>query len=238
VLCEKPLEVNAERTEQLVSVCDRQDVTLMTAYRMQIHPTVRRLRDLVDEGFVGDPVQIHSGFSLTRTDPDQWRLDPDLAGGGALPDLGVYPLNTSRFFLDSDPTAVQATTVSVHDRFEGVDEHVSFELTFPGNVIASCTASYNAHRDNRFQLVGTEGQILIEPAYDVATERTVTIEHGDQQLAITGTGADEVREELDYFADRILSDVDPEPDRRDGLTDVEVMDAVYASSDAGRSISL
>lgn len=129
VLCEKPMEVTVERAEQMVRVCEEADVRLMIAYRLQTEPAVRRLRELIHDGFIGEPVYLHGQFSSKILDGDSeddvWRVDPDVAGGGALMDLGIYPLNTSRFLLGMDPVAVQATTATPHEEFAGVDEHVS-----------------------------------------------------------------------------------------------------------------
>jgi len=103
VLCEKPLETTVERARAIVDACADAGVTLRTAYRLQAEPTVRRTRELVRDGVIGDVVQVHGGFShplLAEADPDTWRLDPETAGGGALVDLGIYPLNTIRFALE------------------------------------------------------------------------------------------------------------------------------------------
>ncbi|MDX1746915.1 MAG: Gfo/Idh/MocA family oxidoreductase, partial [Halobacteriales archaeon] len=116
VICEKPLEATYERAESLVAACDAADVKLMTAYRLQTDPAIRRVRDLVTAGILGDLVSFHGEFSVRslrgdRTE-DHWRYDADLAGGGAMLDIGVYPLNTGRFVLGCDPVSVTGTTAS------------------------------------------------------------------------------------------------------------------------------
>lgn len=72
VVCEKPLEATAERERRLVERCDEADVTLMVAYRPQADPVHRRLRELLRDGVIGDPVQVHAGFSFdfVGSDPD------------------------------------------------------------------------------------------------------------------------------------------------------------------------
>ncbi len=239
VVVEKPLEATAERARELVDVCDEAGVTLMTAYRMQIHPTMRRVRDLIRDGVVGDPVQFHGDFSFdllaeSGGDADQWRLDADLAGGGALMDLGVYPVNAARFLLDADPTSVQATAASPDAGFEEVDEHVAFQLEFPDGMTASCTASYGAYAENRLRVVGTEGSVEVDPAYDAALPRTVRVRREGTDLTVTESGADEVREQFDYFAHCVRAGETPEPDGRDGLVDVEVAAAVFEAAESGK----
>ncbi|PSP54542.1 gfo/Idh/MocA family oxidoreductase [Halobacteriales archaeon QS_1_67_19] len=242
VLCEKPIEASAERAREMVRVCEEAGVTLMVGYRPQVEPAMRRLRELIRAGMLGEPVQFHGWFTghILGDDAatDQWRLDPDLAGGGALLDVGVYPLNAARFLLDADPVAVQAATHAPEAPFEGVDEHVAFQLEFPEGTTASCTASYHAQPDDRLRIVGTEGQAELHPAFDSEITPTLTIKRGDERFAHTGAFVNEVAEEFDYFAHCVLTDATPEPDGRDGAADMNAVEAIYESAETGRRIAI
>jgi predicted dehydrogenase len=242
VLCEKPMEVTVERAERMVRVCEDADVTLMIAYRLQTEPAVRRLRELIHDGFIGEPVYLHGQFSSKILDGDSendvWRVDPDIAGGGALMDLGIYPLNTSRFLLGMDPVAVQATTATPHEEFAGVDEHVSFQVSFPDDVTGSFSASFNAHRESRLQVVGAKGQVLIESAFGSLVNRDNVVERGDMHTEFTGPYVNEVVEEFEYFATKVLTNADPEPDGSHGLTDLKVMTEAYDSAETGSWVTL
>jgi xylose dehydrogenase (NAD/NADP) len=241
VLCEKPLEATPERAAALVDTCAAAGVPLMTAYRMQTDPVVRRLREVVQSGGVGDPLQLHGGFSIDvlagDRGPDQWRLDRDLAGGGALMDVGVYPLNTARFLLDADPTAVVGTT-SGEGAFEDVDESVAFQLRFPGDVTASFTAGFSGDRESFLTVRGSEGTVDLRNAFSAGGERRVRVRRDDAEVDLTGPAVDEVREEFDYFADAVLSGWDIGPDGRDGLTDVRAMQAVYEAAENDAWVAL
>ncbi|MCU4800036.1 Gfo/Idh/MocA family oxidoreductase [Halobacteria archaeon HArc-gm2] len=242
VLCEKPLEATAERAERVVDVCEEAGVRLMTAYRMQTTRSVRWVRDQIDAGVIGDPVQFAGEFSFNMLagggDPDQWRLDPDLAGGGALMDVGVYPLNTARFVLDADPVAVHATAIENPPEFDGVDEHVSFTLEFPDDVTAQCTASYGASGANHMTIVGTDGRITVDPVFDVDADRRITIARDHGETTVDVTEPPEMVEEFDFFATAVLGDRDIGPDGRHGHFDLRVTEAVYESSDEGRRVDL
>jgi xylose dehydrogenase (NAD/NADP) len=242
VLCEKPIETSADRAREMVRACESAGVTLMVAYRPRVEPAVRRLREMVRDGVLGDPVQLHGWFTghVLRhdPDPDQWRFDPDLAGGGALVDVGVYPLNTIRFLLDADPVAAQAATFTTDATFEGVDEHVAFQLEFPDAVTASCTASYRTQQDDYLRIVGTEGQATLHPAFNAEVNPTLTVEVGDERFEYEGEFVNEVAEEFDYFAHCVLTDATPESDGRDGVADMETVEAVYESAETGRRVEV
>ena len=233
VLCEKPLAADAATAERMVEVCDRNDVTLMTAYRLRTEPAVRRVHEMIRDGVVGDVVQITGGFStrlLDNVSADSWRLDADLAGGGALLDLGIYPLHLSRFLLERDPTAVWGETVSESEPFDDVEEHASVQLAFPSGVTATCAASFNAHPDNRLQVLGTDGQVLVREPFGGDVPQEMIVERGDARTEYTGPRVDEVTEEFDYFAHCVLAGSDCESDGEDGLTDLRIVEAAYDSA--------
>ncbi|MFP8952083.1 D-xylose 1-dehydrogenase Gfo6 [Natrialbaceae archaeon A-arb3/5] len=241
VICEKPLEASVSEAREIVDACDDAGVTLMTAYRLQTEPTVRRTRELVRDDIIGEVVQVHGAFSnplLAHAGPDTWRLDPDLAGGGALVDLGVYPLNTTRFLLDTDPTGIYATTHSSGEPFEAVDEHIAFQLDFDSGATASCTASLDAHANSRLELVGTDGTISISSPFGGVVPHEMVVESGDMRMEYTGPPVDEVREEFDYFGYCVLTGTDPEPDGMDGLADLFAIEAAYESASTGQRVAL
>jgi len=241
VICEKPLETTPEDARDIIDACEDGDVTLMTAYRLQVEPSVRRTRELIRGGVIGDVVQIHAGFSnplLENAGPDTWRLDPALSGGGALVDLGVYPLNTIRFLLECDPIAVMATEHSVTDEFADVDEHIAFQLEFPAAVTASCTASYNSHPSSGLRVVGTEGMVSISSPFSGVVPQDIYVECGDVGMEYRGEPTDEVREEFDYFGYCVLTGTEPEPNGRDSLRDIQAVHAIYDATDAGRRLEI
>jgi predicted dehydrogenase len=156
VLCEKPMDSTVQRAREIVRVSRDHDIEVMIAYRMQTEPAVRRAYDIVHSGLIGDPVVVQGNMSQPLLevipDPDQWRLDPSLSGGATVKDIGLYPINTARFVLDADPTAVQAHTTYRNEAFADVgDEHAAFTLVFPGGVYAACTASQNAARSSHLR---------------------------------------------------------------------------------------
>lgn len=241
VLCEKPLAADVEGAERMVEAFSELDQLLMTAYRLRTEPAIRRMREMIREDVIGDPVQIHGGFStrlLENAEPDSWRLDPAIAGGGALIDLGIYPLNTTRFLLESDPVAVGAETTGSESPFDRVEAHAALQLTFPEGVTASCTASFDVHPDSRLQILGTDGQLLVRSPFGGDVSQEIVVERGAAQTRYIGEPVDEVREEFDYFAHCVLTGKECETDGEDGLADQRIIDAAYESAETGTRVEI
>jgi xylose dehydrogenase (NAD/NADP) len=240
VLCEKPMAGDAEQARAMAAACEDHGVTLMIAYRSQFEPTIRRVRTLLGDGYIGDPVQLQSTFSspiVKRHGPGQWRLSDDLAGGGPVINLGIYQINTIRFLLGENPASVTATTTAQGEGFSEVEEHAGYTLAFPSGAIAGCTTSYNSDRDNILRIVGTQGKIEIDPAYGVTTSHEVRVERDEWASTYETPAFNEITEEFEYFASCLLDDRDPEQDGNHGITDMEVIDAIYESAEQGQRIS-
>ncbi len=243
VLCEKPMESSVDRAEAMVEATTAADTPLMIGYRMHTEPAVRRLRELLDDGVLGDPVQIHGHMSQRlldiNPDPDQWRLDPELAGpGSTVTDIGVYPLNTARFLLDEDPVAVDAQLHSRHDAFSEVpDEHAQFTLAFP-DCTASCTASQNAAQSSHLLVVGTEGTARIDPAFFPSQPRQLSVTRDTTAVETTFEQVDQMEEAFEYFADRVLAGESPTADGEHGLVDMRIIEAIYEAEERGERVEL
>jgi xylose dehydrogenase (NAD/NADP) len=235
VLCEKPMEASVERAEKMVAACA--DVPLMVGYRMQTAPEMRRARELVRNGAIGQPVHVLGNNSQhlldIDDDHDQWRLNPDLAGPGAsVTDIGIYPLNTARFLLDADPVAAQAFMDSRHEAFADVpDERSAFTLAFDDGTLVACTASQRAQGSTSLRMVGTEGELHVEPAFHMETDLRLT--RGDASVDLSTPQGDQMAELFAYFADRVLSGKSIGPDGEHGLVDMRAIEAIYAAAERG-----
>ena len=245
VICEKPMEATVERAERMVEVCEAADVPLMIAYRMHTDPGVQRAKELIEDGFIGEPVSVYGNNSQPLLemipDPDQWRLDPDLSGyGTSVMDLGIYSINTARYLLDRDPVAVQSQMSSNHEAFDDVpDERSAAILVLEGDVEMVSTASQNAHGDTQLKITGTEGQIDVHPAFH--GELSLHLSRDDVTVQVDHDSFDaerEMEEEFDYFADRVLTGGEIHADGRHGLRDMRIIEAIHQSAESGDVVEL
>jgi xylose dehydrogenase (NAD/NADP) len=245
VLCEKPMEATVERAQDMVDAAEDGDVTLMIAYRMHTEPAVRRARDLVADGFLGTPVSVYGHNSQRllemNPDPDQWRVDPDVTGyGTSVMDLGIYSFNTARYLLRREPIEVRSLMSSHAEAFADVpDERSSSLVRFEDDVQMVSSASQNAYEDTQLKLTGTDGQIELRPAFH--GEATLHLSKHDLSVTVEHEAFDEVdemREEFDYFADRVLTDADVYADGEHGLDDLRLVRAVHDAAETGDAVRL
>lgn len=241
VLCEKPLAATLGGARAIRDVCREQGVTLQVAYRLQTDPVIRWARAVIRAGAIGTPrhavgTMAQDLFVEVSSDPDQWRLASALSGGAALIDLGIYPLNTTRFLTDNDPIAVSAATDRTDERFQDVDEHVSFIVEYEGGLQASFTASQQSARGDHLSVYGSDGHLSLEPAF--FGEVTATLERDDEIVEQSIPDLNEMQEQLEYFASHVLRGIEPEPDGDHGVRDMAALSAGYESARRQERVSV
>ncbi len=167
ILCEKPMATSAKDCERMIAACAQASVKLMIAYRQQYEPMNRAIVKMVKEGKLGTLRSFVASNSQNQGDPAQWRQKLALAGGGCLPDVGIYCLNAARFLTGQEPEEVWGTTFQPKDdsRFTEVEATCSFTLRFPSGLIASCNTGYAAHRSQFLRLEGANAWAELSPAF-------------------------------------------------------------------------
>lgn len=239
VLCEKPLSVNVEDAQAMVDSCKEAGVLLMTAYRCQYTPEHWSVRDAVQSGKLGKIRSIESTHSHVEDDPEAWRLKIDLAGGGPLPDIGLYSLNIIRFVLGEEPQWVFADIHQPKDdeRFKEVEERVSWMMGFSAGVTAVCHSSYASQDTSTLRVVGEKGSAVMEPAFDYQGLK-VTFEDGDGKREPSFVAYDQFTNEFDHFAQCIRKGQQPWTPGEEGVADHIAMDAIYESARSGKRVEL
>ncbi|WP_261665065.1 Gfo/Idh/MocA family protein [Deinococcus sp. Marseille-Q6407] len=239
VLCEKPLGVSADDARAMVQACQDAGVLLMTAYRCQYTPEYWAVRDAVQSGRLGTIRALDSINAQVQDDPAAWRLKKDLAGGGALPDIGLYSLNTVRFVMAEEPQWVFAQLNQPQDdeRFTEVEERLSWMMGFSGGVVATCQTSYAAQRVSMLRVLGEKGMALMDPAFDYQGLK-VTLEDQEGQHQPAFPSYDQFGNEFDHFAGCIRSGQTPWTPGEEGVADHVVMDALYESARTGQRVDL
>ena len=227
VLCEKPMALDEDECEDMIQACDKYDVRLMIAYRLHFERANLRAIEAVKRGRIGVPRAFGSEFATQVKEPNI-RLEGEL-GGGTLFDIGIYCINAARYLFRSEPTEVFASSANSGERrFEEVDEMTSAILRFPGERLATFTASFGAARAGTYRVLGTKGLLALENAYAIGEKKTLTVGRARPR---TFAGSDQFGPELAYFSNCVRTRRQPEPDGREGLADVRVIRALLRSAE-------
>ncbi len=232
VLCEKPLGCSAAECEEMIQACDRANVTLMVAYRLHFEEANLKAIELVKEGKLGEPRVFESVFTHVVR-PNDIREKPD-AGGGALLDLGVYCINAARNLFRAEPVLAFAT---VREE-DGVDDTSTAILRFPGDRVAHFTVSNSLAATSSYRVVGTEGDLRVEPAYGYTDKLEHHLTIDDKTKTQSFGKRDQFAPEIEYFSRCILDGREPEPNGEEGLLDLRVVDALLTSAASGKPVPL
>lgn len=233
VLCEKPLAATLAQAAQMVEVCRGHGVRLMTAYRKYFEPAALYLKKLIRDGALGRIDMIHTSFSelFTPGVSPTWLLDPALAGGGPMMDLGVYCVNTTRWLVDEDPIEASAQSWR-HDgvRFRNVEEGISFRLNFESGLVVQGSSTYSAAMSSFIFVQGARGWACLTPAFPFEYERRVAGQIAGRKFERKFGVLDEFALEIDAFASAILNNKNVEPDGVQGYRDMLILRSIYESA--------
>jgi predicted dehydrogenase len=171
VLCEKPMAMTSAEAQRMVDGCAAAGVKLMEAFMYRLHPLWVEVRRLVDEGAIGDLHAVQSFFSYHTVDPGDIRNIAEF-GGGALFDVGCYPVNVARMLFGSEPSGVKSA-IRRDERF-GTDVLTSAVLDFDGRH-ATFTCSTQLEDDQRVHIQGTTGRLVVEIPFNLPPDRPTRI---------------------------------------------------------------
>ncbi len=237
VICEKPMALNAAEGKEMVDACKKANVKLLIGYRMHFEANTLEIIKMRNAGEFGRTLffQGLSGFKIG--DPTQWRMKKELAGGGAMMDIGIYSINGARYMLGEEPIWITAQeTKTDPEKFkEGVDETIIFQMGFPSGAVASCLSTYAMSNLDRFFLNGDKGfaELLPSTGYGPIKGRTnkgeLTNPHTTHQTV-----------QMDEMAAIILESKKPvvPVDGEEGLKDMKIIDAIYLAAKTGKKVEL
>lgn len=243
ILCEKPMANTSQECRDMIDACAKAGVKLMVAYRIQYQPHNRKVRELVQNKEFGAPKFLEASNCQGSANPDHWRHKIKLAGGGALPDIGLYCLNTTRFVLGEEPTEVFAYqyTTPGNPLFTEVEEMISWQMRFPSGVIASCSTNYNVHESRHYRVLCEKGWLNLDKAFGYKGQNLTTAKASgklelNENIGIAET--DQFAIEMDHFSDCIIKNTKPYTPGEEGLQDHILMEAIYQSAKEGKPVKI
>ncbi len=228
VICEKPMAMNVADCKAMIDACDEASTLLMVAYRLHFEEATLRAIELARSGRLGDLVFFSSTFGQqARAGDIRTRAN---VGGGALFDNGIYCVNAARHVFGEEPIEVFGFMSKGDRRFEGVDATTSALLRFPGDRIAQWTASQGSADVDAYRIVGSKGELRVEPGYTYTGDLTHYLTVDGKTTSTLFTARDQFAPELVTFSRCILDGTEPEPSGEEGLADVRVLEAIAESA--------
>jgi predicted dehydrogenase len=238
VLCEKPIALNAAEAAAIVAAREASGKRVLEAFMVRFHPQWHRIRALVREGRIGTVRAVQSAFLFPMLDPRNVRNRLDY-GGGALYDVGCYPIVTARYVFGTEPE--RAIALVDRDPESGVDNVTSGLLAFRGggHLAFSCAMQLASYQ--RVTILGTKGRI------EVPLPFTPPKEHGcriviDSGAALDGSSAavedfaavDQYALQCDSAAAVFRDEASQEFPIEDAIANMRVIDALYRSAASGQ----
>lgn len=187
VLCEKPFTMNRQEAEDVVALARKNKLFLMEAMWTRYLPAIQEAKRLLEAGAIGAPWQIQADFGFAADVGDEHRLRSKQLGGGALLDVGIYPLSLASYFLgEISEVRAQATLCET-----GVDTQTTFSLRHRNGGLSSCMCSTVARSPVTLTISGSRGTIQINAPFFKSQSVTVTNldgEANDIALPYLGNG--------------------------------------------------
>jgi predicted dehydrogenase len=236
VLCEKPVSMTVAECRTLIDARNRTGVKIGEAFMVRTHPQWLRTRELVRSGEIGDLRAVMTAFSYNNRDPKNIR-NVDEWGGGALMDIGCYPIQLSRFLFEAEPT--RALGLIDRDPEMRIDRLTSAVLDFPsGQAVFTCSTQMVPYQ--RVQILGTRGRIEVEIPVNAPPNRPCRI-FVDNGADVFGSGVrteqfevcDQYTIQGDLFSKAVREGGEPPTPLEDSIRNMAVIEAVFRSAREG-----
>ena len=232
VLCEKPIALTAAEGQQLVDAARQHPhLKVMEAFMYRHHPQWQLAKRLVNEGQIGELRTIQTIFSYYLVDPKNVRNQADIGGGGLM-DIGCYAISLSRFIFDAEPERVVGI-VEFDPLFE-TDRLASAIMDF-GRGTATFTCGTQLASYQRVNILGTQGRVEIEIAFNAPPDRPCRVWHqrGDEIEEILLPVVDQYTIQGDLFAQAILNDTPVPTPIEDAVANMQVIERIFESAREG-----
>ena len=230
VLSEKPLSRDPAQVARAFDAAEAAGLLLMEGFMYRHHPQTRKLKELVDNGAIGELRVVRTHFSFALDRPGDVRWDPEL-GGGALLDLGCYCVSGSRL-LAGEPEVVHAEQTLTSS---GVDARFVATMRFAGGVLGHFDCALDLPYRTELEAVGSEATLFM-PRPFVADDVDLELRRGDDVEQLPRASANRYQLELENLSRSIRSEEKPLLDRQESIAQARVLQALHRSATTGEPV--
>jgi D-xylose 1-dehydrogenase (NADP+, D-xylono-1,5-lactone-forming) len=232
VLCEKPMGKRAAEVEEAFDAAERTGRLLSEGFMYRHNPQARRLRDLLDEGAIGELRVVRACFSFTLLDPENIRLRADVEGG-SLMDVGCYCVNGSRLLAGEPELAFGQQLIGP----TGTDWVFTGSLRCPGDVFALFDCGTALPMRDELEAVGTEGSVFLDDPWH-AREPVIELRRDGEVERIELEPVDSYLLELENVSDAIRGEAELLLGRADAVGNARALEALASSAESSRPVDL
>lgn len=228
VWCEKPMAMTVDECQSMIDACKKNKVKLSIGYRMHHEPNTQKIIQFRKDKTYGNITKVSAVAGYRDNRSNHWKQTKAL-GGGSMYDMGVYPLNATRYVTGLEPVAVTAKQSTTRPEiYKDVDETMQFRLEFPGGAIAECETSFGKGM-NSLQVTCDKGWYKLEPFQQYSGINGVTSD-GKQ---LNATVPNQQAKQMDEDALAIIQNKAVLVPGEEGLKDIRVVEAIYKSVTKG-----
>jgi D-xylose 1-dehydrogenase (NADP+, D-xylono-1,5-lactone-forming) len=231
VLCEKPMSRHVGDVEAAFDAAERSGRILMEAFMYRHNPQTARLRQLVEEGAIGELRLVRSCFSYSLYDAENIRLRTDVEGG-SLMDVGCYCVSGSRL-LAGEPEVVYGQQLVGSS---GTDWVFTGSMRFPGDVFAQFDCGTALPERDELEAIGSDGSLFLDDPWH-CVEPVIELRRDGKVERIELEPADSYQLQTENFSDAIRGAADPLLGRADAVAQARTIDAFFRSATSGRAES-
>lgn len=235
VWCEKPMAMSVDECQAIIDACAKNKVKLSLGYRLQHEPNTRTVIEFAQTKPYGaiKTVKAEAGYAGRGAPADDWRMDRS-KGGGALYDMGVYPINAARYSTGLEPVALTARFENDLPKvFTKTDSTALLELEFPEGIIAHCNTSVTRNM-NHLRVNCEKGWYELEPMQSYTGVKGQT----SDGKKLNKTVVHQQAKQMDDDALAILNNTEVMVPGRDGLADIRIVEAALKSVETGKRVEL
>lgn len=232
VICEKPMALSVEDCDLMIAECKKAGKLLSTGYRLHFEPYNLEMVRLGTKKIYGNIKKISAGFGFPIGDPTQWRLKKALSGGGPLQDVGIYCVQGICYTTGLEPVAVTAQEgpKTNPDKFNEVEQSLTWQFEMPGGIIAEGSSSYQDSL-NFLKAEGEKGTFQLTSAYNYSGQAGHTPEGAMNFPKIV-----QQAKQMDSFALSIKNNQASIVPGEMGKRDVKIIAAIYEAMKTGKKI--
>lgn len=233
VWCEKPMAMTVTECQSMIDACNGNKVKLSIGYRLQHDPNTQEIIKYRKNMTYGKVTRVEAAAGYFDPRTDHWKQKKSL-GGGAMYDMGVYPLNATRYSTGLEPIAVTAQASTTRPEiYKEVEETMNFQLEFPGGATAQCETSFGKNM-NTLMVTCDKGWYKLVPFQGYNGLNGVTSDGKVIKFPIDNQQA----KQMDDDALAILNNTAVIAPGEEGLKDIRVVEAIYRSVAAKKRVTI